>query len=129
MTGYLNTLYTLLGSASVIMEFAGLVICIRYLRLSSSMPLLVLAFAGLAGGGIISQLLYFSFLMGVLPGELHAGVSAVALLFRIAGNGALVLGLWLVLRDIHDRFQFQQEIDETMRERGAAKPAFPHISI
>jgi hypothetical protein len=116
----IGLIYELLGWSSIILEIAGLVICIRYLRLSTSMPLLVLAFAGLAGAGFIVRSL------GVLPQNLRTGVSIVTYMINVAGIGALVLGLLLVFRDMRERFQFLREVHETTRERTSADSSPNH---
>lgn len=120
IAGPLGLIYELLGWSSVILDIAGLVICIRYLRLSTAMPLLVLAFAGFAGAGFISRFLYYAISLGALPANLRTGVSIVTYMINVAGTGALVLGLWLVFRDMRERFQFLREVHETTRERASA---------
>lgn len=114
------TIFESLGWIIVVLDIAGLVICIRYLRLSTAMPLLVLAFAGFSGAGFVSHLLYIAISLSILPESLQNMISLVSYGIHTAGMAVLVVGLWLVFRDVRERFQFLREVHETTRDRTSA---------
>ena len=123
MTGLPGGAITLLFHAfawiSAILEIAGLIICIRYVRLSSSMPLLVLSFAGSSatalGHRVIEYLLIADLIPQSMTGEIFAMLSAI----NVMSTAALVLGLLLVFRDLRERFHFLREVHEGTRAPNA----------
>lgn len=123
MPGALGLIFESLGWISILLDFAGLVICIRYLRLSTAMPLLVLAFAGFSGAGFISRFLYYAISLSILPESMQMSIAVVTNLIHVAGMAALVVGLWLVFRDVRERFQFLREVHESTLERASGDPS------
>lgn len=112
-------LFQLLGWGSLILEIFGLIVCIRYLRLSTAMPLLVLAFAGYVGGGLIYQMLSLAVGLNALPATMLSTVGVLNYSVHVGATALLVFGLWLVFRDVRERFQFLREAHESGRERAS----------
>lgn len=115
-------LHEALGWIGIMLDIAGLVVCIFYLRLSTSMFLPVLAFAGFAGAAIASKVFTFAMQLNVLSPEVFSQLSVVLHVVNIAAAAALVVGLYAVLRDVRERFHFLREVREYPGERGASVP-------
>jgi hypothetical protein len=98
-----------LGWMGVVLQLSGFVICLRYVRLSWAMPLLVLAFAGYAGVGIGSRLLLMALNRQILFSEGAARMSLALGVLNVAAGGMLTCGLLLVFRDVRERFHFLRE--------------------
>ncbi|MGQ0635429.1 MAG: hypothetical protein ACT4QC_12515 [Planctomycetaceae bacterium] len=114
--GFIEFLHEAFAWLAIGLEIAGLIVCIRYLRLSSAMFLLVLAFAGFAGASVASRVLTYALRMQGLPDELIPGLFAVTHLVNVAATAALVVGLYAVFRDLRERFHFVREVHEGRRE-------------
>jgi hypothetical protein len=110
--GFIEFLHEALGWAGIGLEIAGLVVCIRYLRLSSAMLLLVLAFAGYAGASVATRLITYASRSQQLGGEFLSGLFAVTHLVNVVATAALVVGLYAVFRDVRERFHFMREAHE-----------------
>lgn len=123
--GLSQLLQEALGWLGVVLQISGFVICLRYVRLSSAMPLLVLAFAGFVGGGIGSRLFLFAIRQQILPGEGAAAISLALTALDVAATGMLVVGLLLVFRDIRERFHFLREVHAGSRPSDRRDQAGP----
>jgi hypothetical protein len=114
-----------LGWLGVILQIAGFVICLRYVRLSSAMPLVVLAFAGFVGGGIGSRLFLFAIRRQILPGDGAAAISLALTALDFGATAMLIVGLLLVFRDIRERFHFLREVHAGSRPPDRVNEAGP----
>ncbi|HTI49827.1 MAG TPA: hypothetical protein VL475_02710 [Planctomycetaceae bacterium] len=123
--GLSQLLQEALGWLGVILQITGFVICLRYVRLSSAMPLLVLAFAGFVGGGIGSRLFLFAIRREILPGEGAAAISLALTALDFGATAMLIVGLLLVFRDIRERFHFLREVHSGSRSPERRNEAGP----
>lgn len=123
----LTAIFNSFSWISLILDFAGLVICLRYLRLSTAMPLLIFAFAGFLGAQFATLLIVLGIQLNLLPEEFQELVALVTNAIHVVGTGSLVLGLWLVFRDMRERFQFLREAYESTNERSSPASGPPVV--
>lgn len=105
------------------LDIFALVVCIRYVRLSASMPLLVLAFAGFAAAECGVLLFGWTVRLAVFPDDLTGGVRLVAAGVNAASAAALAFGLLFVLRDLRERLHFVRDTREPQPTLMAAPSA------
>lgn len=115
--GIIPLLFTLFGLVDVVIDVVALVICVRYIRLSSSMPLLVLSFTGQAVVAIAQRVVQFTGLFAGPAQDVHLTIVMLLNAISVACDGALALGLLLVFRDLRERFQFMREVHEGTRQK------------
>lgn len=123
--GLIQLVQDALGWVGVILQLSGFVICLRYVRLSWGMPLLVLAFAGYAGVGIGSHLFLYAIRRQIIPDEGAETISLALSVLNVGSGGLLTCGLLMVFRDIRERFHFLREthgLTRTADRGGAAVP-------
>ncbi|MSR58561.1 MAG: hypothetical protein EXS05_13050 [Planctomycetaceae bacterium] len=115
---YIESLWAqeLIGWLVLALSAAGLYFCVRYVRVSSSMPWLVLAFVGLLGTGLATRIFAYASRLNLIPDELANGLYVVTALIQSAAWASLVFGLGFVLRDVRERFHLLRDAEERSRE-------------
>ena len=117
---YVSQLFFVL---QVLVVASGLVICLRYRWLSTSMWLIAGALGALLAiwGGFHSYgtLLSIFGLSGNI--EVIYGLNAVFSFLQLLAWIVFVIGLAFVLKDVRDRFQFLREVHESTRDRPSAE--------
>jgi hypothetical protein len=106
-------LFHAMGVLGILLDILGLIVCLRFIRLASAMPVLVFAFAAFSGAGFAFRAIQFIMHRQGLVGDsamLIGLISLAANAVNLLGIVALVVGLYFAFRELRDRLHFLSEV-------------------